>query len=698
MADNTRYMARVPIIPDDFENKDRHKENELVMDYNTNDIYAKKNDGYISITGKIKEEIKQIQDGSMVVHLVTEDSLPPIKDRPTNHWYFVITDAVDASKGKTITQTSYIYYGLVDSYSRDKNYILVAQNMIEGTDTVKIVVKEGYTPCFYVPISYGANFKNADTGEDIEYSVQDRVYTLNNELGSFIAYDVYLLNVTEEGEYFITIDVTGSDYFTISFDSNITVAGLVLPEEIHVYDGDAIGDLLPIEPEKTDARYDFKGWSTSKLAANIIDSTYKPESAMTLYAWYEYNEDPTVITYYSTYVSTTGLVIGSYCSTAKMDQIITPRVIAGYTAPEGQTLKEDGQQFTFTYTPITYNIEYVMNGGSFSDSDTVKRSFIVEDDTYIPPTPAREDYQFAGWTPISLAKGTTEDVTFTAKWEANAILLTGSKFNTLINQYFGKENITTLATASSLIDDGTVYYNVSSTETPIYVWYKDGVLWFHCKYDIYTPLDMSGAFEGFSLLRDISILSTWKTKSNMTVTNIFKNCSLLSDVSGVSNWANGNFNDFTGAFDGTVAASTGRVPDWYRWEVTIAYKVYNESYEIDETIETETRSCIPGQTVYAKDITGYKDPNPSSITISSPNTTYTFTYDIVIYKITYDLNGGKYISGAEYATGYNVIFLRDTVSYTPPAVEKDGATFAGWSPEKLEYGTTGAFTFTALWE
>lgn len=305
MADNTRYMARVPIIPDDFENKDRHKENELVMDYNTNDIYAKKDDGYVSITGKIKEEIKQIQDGSMVVHLVTEDSLPPIKDRPTNHWYFVITEAVDSGKGSTVVQTSYIYYGLINSYSRDKNYILVAQNMIEGSDTVKMVIKEDYTACFYVPISLGANFKNADTGEDIEYTVQDRVYTLNNELGSFVAYDVYLLDIKEEGEYFITIDVTGSEYFTVSFDTNVTVSGLVLPDPIHVYDGDSIGDLLPNEPEKEDPRYIFKGWSTSRIAPVLIDSTYKPESSMTLFSWFDYNGDPTVLTYYSTYVSST---------------------------------------------------------------------------------------------------------------------------------------------------------------------------------------------------------------------------------------------------------------------------------------------------------------------------------------------------------------------------------------------------------
>ena len=39
MADNKKYMARVPIIPDDFANKDEHKDHELVMDFESNDIY-----------------------------------------------------------------------------------------------------------------------------------------------------------------------------------------------------------------------------------------------------------------------------------------------------------------------------------------------------------------------------------------------------------------------------------------------------------------------------------------------------------------------------------------------------------------------------------------------------------------------------------------------------------------------------------
>ena len=60
MVDNTKLMARIPIIPEDFVNKEQHKTNELVMDYLTNDLYVKTEDGYVNITGNIKEEIKKI--------------------------------------------------------------------------------------------------------------------------------------------------------------------------------------------------------------------------------------------------------------------------------------------------------------------------------------------------------------------------------------------------------------------------------------------------------------------------------------------------------------------------------------------------------------------------------------------------------------------------------------------------------------
>ena len=303
MADNKKYMARVPIIPDDFANTYQHKDHELVMDFESNDIYVKNGDGYVSITGQIKEEIKHIQDGSAVIHLVTEDTLPAIKDRPENHWYYIITSAESVSG--SIGLENYIYYGLIDNNSTNRfyQYILIAQNMISDSTVVKMTIREGYSPVFYVPINLSASFINDDTGTVIDFTIEDRLYAINNLDGSYIAYDVYVLNLTEEGEYNIAVDLTGSDYYDIRFDTNISVSGLILPDNIKIRIGNSIGSLLPDEPSKSDPRYIFLGWSTDKISDLIIDENYIPESSMTLYAFYRYEDDPSLLSYYATYES-----------------------------------------------------------------------------------------------------------------------------------------------------------------------------------------------------------------------------------------------------------------------------------------------------------------------------------------------------------------------------------------------------------
>lgn len=301
--DNKKYVARVPIVPDDFEFQDEHKNHELVMDFEKDDIYVKKESGYTNITGKIKDEIKQIQDGSAVIHVVTDQTVPPIKERTENHWYWVVTKAEEIGGGAVAT-SSYIYYGLIKTYYPSKNYLLIGQNMTSGLDTVPFTILEGYCPCFYIPINYGASFKNHNTGENIEYTIEDRIYAMNTTAGSYVAYDVYTLKLYEPGDYMIDLDLTGSDNFTIAFDTNEpTISGLVLPESLHVHDGDNIGTIP--DPTWDDPRFLFKGWSTSKIAATIIDpAAYKPEMNMTLFAWFEYESDPNLLTYFATYENT----------------------------------------------------------------------------------------------------------------------------------------------------------------------------------------------------------------------------------------------------------------------------------------------------------------------------------------------------------------------------------------------------------
>ena len=690
MADNEKLIARVPIIPDDFENKDKHKVNELVMDYSTNDIYAKKVEGYVNITGKIKDEVKQIQDGSMVIHIVTESTLPPIKDRPENHWYYVITKSENGSSGAGINETSYVYYGLIDSYNADRNYILIAQNVIDGSSIVKIKVVEDYVPCFYVPITMGATFKNADTGNLIPYEILDRVYALNTELNTFIAYDVYKLDLTDPGEYMIDVGITGSDYYIISFDTNYDVAGLILPNAIGVYKGSSIGNQLPDEPEKSDPRYTFVGWSISQLSPNIIDNTYKPESSMKLYAYWEYNNDPTLFTYYADYYSTsldpiTGehIKIGSYCGLEHKDVLIQPKTIAGYIKPEAQVLTTDAQRLEFYYEPVIFNIAYEMNGGT---NDPMNLTSYTTEDEYTPNAPTYANHYFTGWTPPRLEKHTTGDFTFSANWEDHPILVDGSTFNNAIATLAGGlSNVLSIQTGVSLPTDEKIdVINVSSTSSPIYAWFTSGILTLmSTKGDIFCNSNMTGAFANMDMLRDITALASFIPMNGMVLTDLFYGDTLLADVSAVENWNSGiTLGDFSGAFDGTAALNAGRTPSWYVWNVTIAYK---SSTGI--TIDTITRDCVPGSRLYPVIINGYGQVTPY-VDITNPTLTYTFIYDPIVYQITYNLDGGT-IKNPK--TSYTI----ENETYIPPSPIKDGYRFTSWSPARISHGDYGNMTFIA---
>lgn len=301
-----KYMARIPIVPDDFENKNAHKLNELVMDFEQNDLYIKKENGYINLTGEIKNEIKQIEDGTSVIHIVTEATLPNIQDREENHWYYIITKASSQDTGSQDSTINYIYYGLINIYDVNKNYLLIAQNVTSGPDTVRFNILDGYKPCFYIPVVYNASFTNHDTGELIDYTIVDRLYAINTMTGTYNAYDVYILDLEIPNEYFVDLNLIGTSDFYVYLQSNtLNIEGLVLPDTIVVHDGNFIG-AIP-DPTWEDPRYIFHGWSNSQFAETIINPlSYKPEENMTLYAWFTYDDNEDHIPYESIYESSGG--------------------------------------------------------------------------------------------------------------------------------------------------------------------------------------------------------------------------------------------------------------------------------------------------------------------------------------------------------------------------------------------------------
>ena len=384
-------------------------------------------------------------------------------------------------------------------------------------------------------------------------------------------------------------------------------------------------------------------------------------------------------------------VIGKFCALGKKDTLVYPKSIPGYTSPEPQPLTEDKQQLKFIYTPIKYNIFYELDGGYYTVDNCPKDTFTVEDPEFIPPSPNKHDCVFTGWKIERVSSGEElksiygiGDVKVTATWRDNAILASGDVLHAHLKSLAGGDvnSIMGIQQSPSLIE--SYYMNLSCTSTPILARFDSGIVYIYCQYDIYCNEDMARAFKDFMILRDISALRNFICKKDTIITELFAGCVLLSDLAPVEYWAEGQFKDYTDAFKGTAALSSGRVPRWYRWSVRINYMS-----SIGTILDTSERDLIPGDTIYPKSFSGYI-AFTKSIEIDSPDKEYIFIYTPIEYKISYIVDS-LLTSVPEAKETYTV----EDVGYYPPNLYKEGYTFSGWAPEYIHAGDQGDVTFIA---
>jgi hypothetical protein len=378
------------------------------------------------------------------------------------------------------------------------------------------------------------------------------------------------------------------------------------------------------------------------------------------------------------------IVIGSFCSTAEKDTYVYPKEIPGYKSPEPQILKEDNQQFEFVYTPIVYNINYNLDGGEVNSE--LKSSYTIEDDSYTPPVPTKKDFVFNGWKPKSIPAGSIGDINFTATWKSLPILKTGKELNEIFNSLAnGKENILgfRIVDCSVIYEVTDNFVDISSTITPIYTFYDSGIIYFACEDAIHCNEDMSHAFEGLSLLSDISCFSYLVAADHMNCNSMFKDCTALSDVQSTEYWnVDKTFEDITDAFLNTSALESGRTPNWYNWEVNIQY--ISSTGKILKNINENHK---PREVIYPSNIEGYTC-NTNSITIDSSDKVYTFIYTPIEYDIRYSLGEGV-LPFAK--TTYNI----EEEDFYPAKPVKDEYTFTNWEPEYIPSGSTGNYNFIA---
>ena len=118
--------------------------------------------------------------------------------------------------------------------------------------------------------------------------------------------------------------------------------------------------------------------------------------------------------------------------------------------------------------------------------------------------------------------------------------------------------------------------------------------------------------------------------------------------------------------------------------------------------DTVTGTFDTSKTVTPPAKTGYTTPVAQTVKFDSTSAkTITFTYQLINYSISYDVNGGAALSGQR--TSYNI----ESSAYTLPTPSKTGHTFTGWTgsngtaPQKsvtIAAGSTGNKSYKANWE
>ena len=588
-----KYTARIPIIPDSLFNKQEHKINELVMDRENYDIYVKTVDGYHNITGTIRESVEEIQDGSVVIELCTEDTLPNVKDRKRNHWYYVITKSKEKVTNQAVS-IKYIYYGAVDeTYYEDKSYMLIAHNMITDPDTVKLNVPEGYRACFYIPVVYLPTFTNTETNEEIKFSVQDRLYVMNPD-GTFESYDVYMSDQSYLGEIFVSLSFIDNNSYTITIKPNYTgIGGYKYKDYSLVRVGNPIGALE--DPSWTEYRYVFRGWSLEKANYVPFDpATYIPRMDTTIYAYFDYVALDEVLEYNIKHVSTTGRVLKELYTVGYPNAVIEPLSFEGYVSPTNtHTLTERYQVITFTYTPIEYNITYNLDGGRLSNPKT---KYTIED-IVTPDAPTKEGYAFDRWRPFRINRGTTGDFTFTASWTIGGILVAGATLRSRILALNSsiKTTMTTVETSIFPPEASNNAVEVSTNSASIKMWYNptSKSLKFYSEHEIQFNSNSEGIFEGFTKLRTIDDLESFKVPLNFNIKSLFKGCISLVSLSSLESWGSVDSIVFDNAFTNTGAANANRLPSWYVWPCTVRYFYESTILKAEVVYKTPNATFYP---------------------------------------------------------------------------------------------------------
>ncbi|MDR0436895.1 MAG: InlB B-repeat-containing protein, partial [Bacteroidales bacterium] len=354
------------------------------------------------------------------------------------------------------------------------------------------------------------------------------------------------------------------------------------------------------------------------------------------------------------------------------------------TIPAGDT-----GHVTFTANwsaPITYNITYVLDGGTNHTSNPA--NYTVESATITLQDPIRTGHTFTGWTPSNnIPAGSTGDRTFTANWDVHIHVVA---FESQGGTAVAPQNVAHGQKVVRPTDPTRLGYTFDG-------WFKEAGcvnVWDFAVDVVTTATTLYAKWN--TITYNISFVMNGGTYTGTQPTTYTVESSLITLTTPTrpgytfTGWTPNN---------NIPAGSTGDRTFTANWSAAINYNityVLNGGTNHAGNPATYTVES-PTITLQAPTREGYNFVNwtPSStITAGSTgNLTFTANWSAAInYNITYVLNGGT--NHASNPLTYNV--ATPTITLQDPT--RTGYTFTGWTPSNtIPTGSTGDRTFTAHW-
>ena len=432
--------------------------------------------------------------------------------------------------------------------------------------------------------------------------------------------------------------------YTLTFNPN---GGSVSPTSKSLAYGSQYGTL----PTPTRTGYTFTGWFTSASGGTKVSTTTTMGAGnATIYAqWALTNYS---ITYNLNGGNNPSGVATSYNITSSTITLPTPSrngysfggwytssSLSGTAVTSIATGSTGNKVFYAKWTPVNYSISYNLNGGSVSGNPI---SYNIETATFTLKNPTRTGYTFTGWTGSNGSTAQTS-VSIAKGSTVNKSYTANWRANTYTVAYNANGGSGTTASSSHT-------YGVAKTLTA----------------NAFTRTGYT--FKG------------WNTKPDGSGTS-YTNSQSVS-----------NLNSTDGA---TVTL-------YAQWTVnTYTYNIVYKS-STGKALGTSTVAGTFGssKSVSAPAKTGYTTPSAQTVVFDSTSAkTITFTYPVVNYTISYNLNGGS-VSGNP--SSYNI----ESATITLKNPSKTGNTFTGWTGSNgttsqtsvsIPSGSTGNKSYTANW-